>query len=152
MQCKIQIDPLFEEPYAVIHTSAVTQEVKEAAAMLEKSAQKIIHGYLDGNLYFLPQSQLLRVYAEKQKVYAQTPKGIFSLHMRLYEAEQQLDPTVFLRISNAELVNSKCIQKLDVSLAGTIGVFLEGGVRTYASRRYVPKIKTFFGLRREAKR
>ncbi len=151
MQCKIQIDPLFEEPCAVIHTATVTQEVKDASAMLEKIAQKIMHGYLEGELYFLSQSQLLRVYAEKQKVYAQTKQGVFLLHMRLYEAEQQLDPAVFLRISNAELVNSKCIQKLDVSLTGTIGVYLDGGIRTYASRRYVPKIKTFFGLRREAK-
>ena len=53
---------------------------------------------------------------------------------------------MFLRISNSEIVNSAAILRLDISLTGTIGVELRGGIRTYASRRYVKKIKEFLEL------
>jgi hypothetical protein len=33
-----------------------------------------------------------------------------------------------------------------VSLSGTVGVHLEGGVKTYTSRRYMQKLKAVFGL------
>ena len=72
---------------------------------------------------------------------AQTMEGIYQLRERLYELEERLGSEAFLRISHSEIVNRRRICRLDVSLTGTIAVILEGGITTYVSRRYVPRIR-----------
>jgi len=89
---------------------------------------------------------IVRIYAEKQKVFLQTMAGIYTVRSRLYELEEKLDSQCFVRISNSEIVNIKMIRNMDISMTGTIGVSLAGNVKTYASRRYVEKIKKLFGI------
>ena len=89
---------------------------------------------------------IIRIYSEKQRVYAETKLGKYILHKRLYELEEQLDNRKFVRISNSEIVNIKKIKKLDTSLTGTICMYLEGEKMTYVSRRYVSKIKKVLGI------
>lgn len=141
MRVTVKIDPKRQEPEAVIHTAALTDEVLLAQRLLEDES---IHGYRDGEIVLLPMGSLLRIYTEDQKVYAQTADGIFRLRQRMYVLEELLDKRVFLRISNAEIVNSRAILRMDLSVTGTVGVELQGGIRTYASRRYVKKIREFF--------
>ena len=66
--------------------------------------------------------------------------------MRLYEAEEQLDQTRFVRISNSEIINLKMAKRFDLSFSGTICVNLAGGQTAYVSRRYVAKIKRLLGI------
>ncbi len=145
MRCEIKLDKTCTEPYACITTAEMTPEV-QAAAQILSTAQPVLTGYREEQVYLLPQQEVMRVYGQQQKVYAQTAEGIFLLRQRLYELEQQLPDRVFVRISGSEIVNSRYIHHLDISLAGTIGVWLDGGVKTYASRRYVVHIKQFFGI------
>lgn len=146
MRCEICIDPAAGETYAVITAAADTPEVQAAAELLRHSGQPL-HGYTAQGVRLLRPEQVLRVFAEHKKVYVQAVDGeVCTLRSPLYEVEKQLSDRLFVRISNAEIVNSSCISHLDVSLAGTVGVWLDGGVRTFASRRYVQHIKKFFGL------
>ena len=55
--------------------------------------------------------------------------------------EERLDSGMFVRISNSEIVNIEQIEKLDMSHAGTIKMYLKNQDETYVSRRYVSKIK-----------
>jgi len=131
------------EPEAVIRTGQVNEEVRRAEALLQDC---VLNGYLEDSVTRLRTVDILRIYTERQKVYAQTADGIYQLHQRLYALEEALDKRQFLRISNSEMVNCDAILRLDISLTGTIGVELRGGIRTYASRRYVKKIKEFLEL------
>nr|WP_241744712.1 LytTR family DNA-binding domain-containing protein [Bacillus atrophaeus] len=89
---------------------------------------------------------IVRIYAAKQKVFVQTGADIFTVRSRLYELEEKLDRQFFVRISNSEIVNMKMIKNMDISMTGTIGVLLKGDIKTYASRRYVSKIKKQLGI------
>ncbi|MBP5685510.1 MAG: LytTR family transcriptional regulator DNA-binding domain-containing protein [Candidatus Methanomethylophilaceae archaeon] len=44
-------------------------------------------------------------------------------------------------MSNSEIVNSDKIIRLDLNLAGTIKVYLQGDIQTRVSRRYISKVK-----------
>ncbi len=68
------------------------------------------------------------------------------MRQRLYELEERLDGTMFVRISNSEIINLKKVRKLDLSLTGTIRVLMTDGAATYVSRRYVKKIKQVLGI------
>ena len=65
---------------------------------------------------------------------------------RLYELEEQLAGTRFVRVSHSEIINLDKVTALDLSLSGTIRVTLAGGVTAYASRRYVKKLKQAAGI------
>jgi len=143
LRVRIIINPQCRKPEAVIHTAAVTDEVILAQRLLEDSG---INGYREGEVVPLSAGSLLRIYTEDQKVFAQTVDGIYQLRQRMYVLEELLDKRIFLRISNAEIVNSRAILRLDLSVTGTVGVELQGGIRTFASRRYVKKIREFFRM------
>ncbi|MBO6092254.1 MAG: LytTR family transcriptional regulator, partial [Oscillospiraceae bacterium] len=59
-----------------------------------------------------------------------------------YVLEETLHDRGFVRISNSEIVNISQIEKLDMSYAGTIKMFMKNGDETFVSRRYVSKIKS----------
>ena len=132
MQVEIRIDGAYPEPKVVILTAAVTEEVSQLAKKLSGEV--------------LEPAELIRVYAGAGKVYAVTEKGEYVLRLRLYEAEQRLNPHQFVRISNSEIINLKKIDYFDLSFTGTICVKLRGGTVTYISRRYVSKVKTILGI------
>ena len=142
---KVRIEQVrgLQEPEVVIRTETVTEGILRAAALLRGG---VLNGYRENEVTRLPTEDILRIYAERQKVYAETAEGLYQLRQRLYALEEELDKRTFLRISNSEIVNSAAILRLDISLTGTIGVELRHGIRTYASRRYVKKIKEFLEL------
>jgi DNA-binding LytR/AlgR family response regulator len=88
----------------------------------------------------------VRIYTEDGKVFARTENDLYLLRLRLYELEERLDSTIFVRISNSEIVNLKKVKSLDLSFVGTICMELSNGEVSYVSRRYVSKIKKLLGL------
>ena len=84
--------------------------------------------------------------SDLKEVRAQTAEGVYTVRQRLYELEAMLDRRAFVRVSHSEIVNWRRVTALDLGMAGTIRVTLEGGVVAYASRRYVRKIKEVLGL------
>ncbi len=119
---------------------------------LERMWGDTVTAYDGDRVQILKQAEILRIYAEGAHVYCQTAEGSFLLRARLYEIEQMLDPQCFVRISKCEIVNIRRILRLDVSLVGTVGVVLEGNIKTYTSRRYMQKLKAAFGIERREKK
>ena len=68
------------------------------------------------------------------------------LRLRLYEVEERLKQHHFIRISNSEIINLKKVRSFDLSFTGTICVVLNDGSKTYASRRYVTRLKGVLGI------
>ena len=146
MKVELHIDRSEQEPRVVLFAPGAPAQIQDLFGRLQAVCTQTIHGYSEQGIALLPVGQILRIYAQSQKVYAETEAGTYTLHARLYELEQSLDASLFVRISNSEIVNSRKIKKLNAKLSGTIGVELENGVYTYASRRYVKRIKSVFGL------
>jgi len=90
---------------------------------------------------FVTTSQIIRIFSENKKVYIRTKDDCYEVKERIYTLEEQLHDKDFVRISNSELVNVNEIEKLDMSSAGTIKMYMKNGDITYVSRRYVSKIK-----------
>lgn len=143
MKVEIRVDPTRSEPEAVIYAPRVTPELEALAHRLSDETERLTV-YSDRGAAFVPLSDILRLYAERQSVLAQTAQGTFTVRQRLYELEQQLATHRFVRISNSEIVNARMITGMDFSLTGTIRLSLRGGIDTYASRRYVSKIRKQF--------
>lgn len=146
MKVEINLDPNCTERKVVIHTDKMTEEIEQLLRALADPAPDKIPVQTDGGVELLPIGDILRVYAERQKVYVQTARGVYPVKARLYEMEKRLEDRSFARISSSELVNTRMITSMDFSLSGTIRMTLKGGILTYVSRRRVAEIKKMFDV------
>lgn len=146
IQVEIKIDSSRTEPKILILTDSITEEVSSIVRKLSEDAMQIISGSRDEKIEVLEREDLIRIYANAGKVFAVTDKGEYTLHLRLYEIEERLNPYQFVRISNSEIINLKQVKNFDLNFTGTICVRLSDGTITYVSRRYVSKIKKILGV------
>lgn len=146
MQVEIKIDDTCKEPKVIILTDKMTDEINTLVKRISQDSPQILSGFRGDTLEVLEQSDILRLYASAGKIYAVTDKGEYLLRLRLYELEERLDRNQFVRISNSEIINLKKVKSFDLSFTGTICVSMSDGTFTYASRRYVNKIKQVLGI------
>ncbi|ADP32318.1 LytTR family DNA-binding domain-containing protein [Bacillus atrophaeus] len=146
MKVEVSIDPSYKEPKIIIQTDRMTDEISDILKRLSETYMDSLAVFSDRGVEIVDCKDIVRIYAAKQKVFVQTGADIFTVRSRLYELEEKLDRQFFVRISNSEIVNMKMIKNMDISMTGTIGVLLKGDIKTYASRRYVSKIKKQLGI------
>ena len=148
MEVEIRIDPELEQPKLVIYAPQETPALHLLAQQLSALSLGPLQVWEEECSYLIQQSDFLRFYTHGKGVCAQTAEKTYTVRLRLYELEEQLDPLRFVRISNSEIINLKKITALDLKLSGTIRVTLNSSVTTYVSRRYVKKIKEVLSLKR----
>ena len=147
MKVEIQLDPALDEPMIVLRAPGPTEEVEALARKLRSFAlPRPFTVWQEREPVRVSRSAVLRFYAEDKGVFCQTDKGVFTVRQRLYELEEELEGARFVRVSNSEIVNLDRVTALDLTLAGTIRMTLEGGTVCWVSRRYVKKIKQALGL------
>lgn len=141
MQIKFFINEKYEKPEIVICNHEMNGEVKKLADTISRAVNETLVGYQDNEAIVLQQTDIIRAYAQNQKVLATTNEGDYTLHYKLYELEEMLDKSIFVRISKSELVNIRKIVRLDTSIAGTVKVILKDNIETFVSRRNIAYIK-----------
>lgn len=146
MQIEIKIDKLCTEPKVIVMADKISEEVNRIIKKLSAEAPAVLAGFREDMLKILEQQIIIRIYAASGKIYAVTEEGEYTLRLRLYELEERLDKSCFVRISNSEIINLKKVKNFDLSFTGTICVSFSDGSVTYVSRRYVSKIKQALGI------
>lgn len=146
MQVEVKIDSSYTEPKIVVLTASMTDEISDIVKKISSDAPQIISGTRNDKVEVIEPHTLIRIYAASGKVFAVTEKGEYALRLRLYELEERLDSSRFVRISNSEIINLQKVNNFDLSFTGTICVKLSNGDTTYVSRRYVSKIKKILGI------
>lgn len=147
MKVEVHIDPQLTQTKVVIHAPARSPQVEQLVRQLEEpDTPSTFTVFRDGEARLLPLSDILRFYADGKGVSCQTTTETYTVRERLYELEEHLTGTRFVRVSHSEVVNLNRITALDLSLIGTIKMTLEGGTTVYVSRRYVKKIKQALDL------
>ena len=146
MKIKLEISPKYKEVEVHICSDTDSEQVKKVYRSIKSVIDTSVMAHFDGEVIPVGSGDIIRIYAQNQKVFVTTAKGDYRLHERLYELEEMLDNSVFLRISNSEIVNLKKIRRLDTNLTGTVKMFLDENVETFVSRRYVTKIKKALGI------
>lgn len=146
MKIEVKLEETVQETTVIIIARKMSEDVTRIVEKLSEETPQVIAGFKEDLLEILQPSDIFRVYAANQKVYAVTPKGEYLLRSRLYEMESRLAAHGFIRISNSEIVNLSKIKNFDLSYTGTIGVTLSDGTTTYVSRRYMSKIKAALGI------
>ena len=120
MEVEIRIEPGRREPKVVILASEESEELRRLAESLSALPMGPIPVGRGEEKLLLPQGEFLRFYADGKGVSGQTAEETCVVPLRLYELEERLDPTRFVRISNSEIINLDRVTAVDLSLSGTI--------------------------------
>ena len=107
MQVEVKIDENCKDPKIIIVADKMTDEIGALVQSLSTSYPNVIAGFSGDEVRLLEESEIVRIYAANQKVYAQTANSEYILRPRLYELEERLTKRLFVRISNSEIVNLK---------------------------------------------
>ena len=148
MEVEIRIEPGRLEPKIVVLAGEESEALRRLADRLSSLTIGPIPASRGEEKLLLPQEDFLRFYADGKGVSGQAAEEIYAVPLRLYELEERLDQTRFVRISNGEIINLDRVTAVDLSLSGTICMTLDGTVKAYVSRRYVKKIKETLNLGR----
>ncbi len=146
MQVEIQLDAACTEPQVIIRTAQVDDAVQSLAKRISDMPPQLLTGSRDGTIEILNPSELIRIFADGGKTVAVTENGTYDLRLRLYEAEERLPHSSFVRISKSEIVNLHKVKSFDLSFTGTICIRFLNDTVTYVSRRYVREIKQILGV------
>lgn len=146
MLIKLIVDKKYENPQIHICSNEATAQIKELYQTIDMTVNTGIKAYDGDEIVMIKASNIIHIYTQDLKVYVGTSNGVYRIQQRLYELEQTLDASRFIRVSNSEIVNIRKIKRLDTSLTGTIRMHLEADKEAYVSRRYVPKIKKALGI------
>ena len=142
MRIEFRQDPEAQQPYIVVCAREKNEAVE--ALMKRLSQPDDIAAYSERGEVLLNPAEIKRIYTQQRRVMVDADSGTFFLRERMYELEETLDGSEFVRISNSEIVNRRRIRKLDFAIAGTIRLIFRDGTETYVSRRYVPRIRSIF--------
>ena len=147
MKVEVQIDPGLDEPVIVLRAPGPAEEAEALAEKLRAmDLPRPFTVYQEREPVRVGRSAVLRVFSEDKGVFCQTDQGVYTVRQRLYELEEELQGTRFVRVSNSEIVNLDRVTALDLTLSGTIKMTLAGGTVCWVSRRYVKKIKQALDL------
>ena len=147
MKVDIKIAENIGEPYAVIYTEKLTQEISDLAQEISgfQSSQGMLLGNLEDRIVILKTEDIILVRVINEKVFAVTEKETYRIGKRMYELLEQLG-SGFLQVSKSAAVNLKCLESVEPSFNGVMLLHLRGGEKEYISRKYVPQLKKYLGL------
>lgn len=132
-----------KEPYVVIHTNEITDEIKKLCDYIQ-SLKRVIAVYDEENIIVLDPKEVYMIVSKGRSVDVFCKDKQFISQKCLYEFEDMLRRD-FMRISKTTIVNLKQIDHVEPSFSGML-IVMKNGKKDYISRKYLPEFKKYLGL------
>ena len=145
MKVTVDISPEYKEPYAVIHTDKVTEEIQRMIDIFSTDEAPITALLNEEDIIVLQSKEIYMVRVENGDTYIYGEKNKYRSRKRLYELGAQLG-SQFMQISKSTLVNLSYMDSIEPGFSGTLLLKLRNGSRDYVSRTYLPAFKNYLGL------
>ena len=145
MKVSVDISAEYKEPYAVIHTDKMTDEIRRMVSVFSTAEAPITALQNEEDLVVLQPKDIFMVRVEDGDTIIYGEKKKYRSRKRLYEIGDQLGKQ-FMQISRTTLINLSCMDSIEPGFSGTLLLKLKNGCRDYVSRKYLPEFKKYLGL------
>lgn len=145
MKVNIDISAEYKEPYAVIHTDKVTDEIQRMIDVFSNSETPITALQNEEDIVVLQPKEIYMVRVEDGDTVIYGARQKYRSRKRLYELAQQLGKQ-FMQISKTTLINLSYMDSIEPGFSGTLLLKLKNGDKDYVSRKYLPEFKKYLGL------
>ena len=119
MKVSVEISARYKEPYAVIYTDQVTDEIRRMMDVLGLDDTPITALQNESDLVILQPKEIYMVRVENGDTILYGEKKQFRSRKRLYELGQQLGKG-FMQISKGTLVNLSYLDSIEPGFSGTM--------------------------------
>lgn len=148
------VDPLpGEEEEIIVKCAAldgkVMELINELKCQKDRERTRLVHKlnvYLNGNIHLMEPSEVYYFEYVDQKVFVYGKTQVYEIKSKLYELEEQLPKTEFIRVSKSCILNLNKIHSLSPGLGGRFEARLKNGEKVVISRQYVTVLKEVLGL------
>ena len=106
-----------------------------------KNFQQTIIGYDDDKIHQIPPQDIFYFESVDNTVFAYCQSQVFKCREKLYELEEALQNTQFLRISKSIILNLQKIEYLTPAYNGRFEATLKNQEKVIISRQYTPMLK-----------
>jgi DNA-binding LytR/AlgR family response regulator len=133
-----------DEDSIIISVKCMTDNVMRAVNLLK--SPDCLTVYIDEQSFLLPVGSVFYAESVDQKTFVYAEKLVYRSRLRLYEIEEMLAASDFLRISKQIIVNVRKIRSVAPAGDSRFAATLTNGEKVIISRQYVPALKERFGL------
>lgn len=145
MKVSIDISADYKEPFAVIHTDKVTDEIRRMADLFSSSESPVTAFLNEEDIVVLQPKEIYMVRVEDGDTVIYGARQRYRSRKRLYELAEQLGKQ-FMQISKTTLINLSYMDSIEAGCSGTLLLKLKNGNKDYVSRKYLPEFKKYLGL------
>lgn len=145
MKVNVELSSEYKEPYAIVYTDKVTDEIRRMIEIFSTNQTPITALKNEDSTIILQPEEVYMVRVEDGDTMIFDEKQKYRSRKKLYEIEQQLGKQ-FMQISKSTLVNLAYLDSIEAGFNGTLHLKLKNGCRDYVSRTYLPKFKKYLGL------
>lgn len=136
-----------EEDEIIIKMAELNDDVLKIVRQLKDGASKEnLAVYTDDSIRMVPTRDILYFDAADDHVFAYTKSSCFDTRKKLFEIQELLSGSSFLRISKNAIINIKAIDHLSPEFNGRFIASLKNGENIIISRGYVPELKKKLGI------
>ncbi|MBE6575303.1 MAG: LytTR family transcriptional regulator DNA-binding domain-containing protein [Clostridia bacterium] len=140
MKINLMEDPTLAETEILIRCPSMQGEVREIVAALNLVGNTVA-GQQGEDTCFVPLGDLLYFESVDDRVFFYTAEGTYETPSKLYQIEEKLKPTSFVRISKSAIVNLRRVTRMRREKNSRLLVTLSTGESLVVSRQYMPAIK-----------
>lgn len=146
MQVEIKLIEELQEPYAIIYTAQISDEIQNIANQIGTSSSKdIVLGIENERNIVLHADEIYMVRIEGDKAFIYCKDKKYPSRKRLGEVESILNKG-FMRISKTAIINLDYIAGIEAAFSGMMLIVLKNGCKDYVSRKYLPDLKKYLGI------
>lgn len=146
MRVEIKLIEELQEPYAIIYTDKISNEIQDIANSIGTTTVKdVFIGIENERSVVIHIDQIYMIRIETDKVYLYCKEKKYVSRKRLVEIESMLNQS-FMRISKTAIINLDYMVGIEAAFSGMMLITLENGCKDYVSRKYLPNLKKYLGL------
>ncbi len=145
MKISINIDPKLTDTEIIINCGSLTAETESIITTL-RMADNQLTVIKDGETYILDISKIAYIETVDRRTFVYTENDCYESKLKLYEMDDRLCGSNFLRISKSCIVRLKYIRSLKADFDRRIRITLENGEQLIASRQYAYELKKRLGV------
>lgn len=145
MKITVNVDEKLDDTEIKISCKQVTPDIENMVAMLQMMNQQLVVTKENEN-YLLAVSKILYIEALERKTFVYADENVYESKLKLYEMEEKLCRSGFLRVSKSCLVHLKFIKSIRNDVERKLRLTLENGEQIMVSRQYADEIKKRMGV------
>ncbi len=147
IKIKVNIDQDIEEDVVTFNVKKMTDEIESLINTVKESISERVKVYHGSTVVLLDISSIVSFSIINKRVNVNTVESeVYTYNNPLKDVEENIKSSSLLRISQSTIINTNHVKCFETDFGGTLKVVFKNEHFEYISRRYVKKVRKYFGV------